>query len=89
VRATVPKRPDVVGYAAVTGPKAAALHTRGIFTVVTNARTQRGAEFQALKGCNDDQTGRRAGIQVAPCLLYAVGNNVVLPQRLNAPLTQR
>jgi class 3 adenylate cyclase len=86
MRASVAKRPEVLGYAAVTGPKAAALHVRGVFIVVTSAVTQRGAEFQALKACNEDPASRRAD---GHCYLYAVGNSVVLPQRANAPLTPR
>jgi class 3 adenylate cyclase len=86
MRASVAKRPEVTGYAAVSGPKAAALHVRGVFTVVTSAQTQRGAEFQALKACNEDPAARRAD---GPCYLYAAGNAVVLPQRANAPLTPR
>jgi hypothetical protein len=90
MRAGVAKRPDVLGYAAVTGPKAAALHVDGVFTIVTTAQTQRGAEFQALKACNDDPASHRSeGAARAPCVLYAVGNSVVLLQRANAPLTPR
>jgi class 3 adenylate cyclase len=90
MRAGVAKRPDVLGYAAVTGPKAAALHVDGVFTTMTTAQTQRGAEFQALKACNDDPASHRSeGATRAPCVLYAIGNSVVLPQRANAPLTPR
>jgi class 3 adenylate cyclase len=86
VRSAIAKRPDVLGYGAVAGPKAAALHVRGAFKVVTSAVTQRGAEVQALKACNDDPASRKTD---GPCYLYAAGNDVVLLQRLNAPLTPR
>ena len=86
VRSNVASRPDVLGYASVAGPKAAAIHVRGVFTVITSTMTQRGAEVQALKACNDDPASRRSD---GACYLYAVGNDVILPQRLSAPLTPR
>jgi class 3 adenylate cyclase len=86
VRSTDTKRPDVLGYGAVTGPKAAALHARGVLKTITSAVTQRGAEVQALKACNDDPASHKSE---GPCYLYAVGDDVVLPQRLSAPLTPR
>jgi class 3 adenylate cyclase len=85
MRSAVAKRPDVVGYGKVTGPKAAALYIRGV-KIITSAMTQRGAEVQALKACNDDPARRKTD---GPCFLYAAGNDVVLPQRLNGPLTPR
>jgi class 3 adenylate cyclase len=87
LRPAVAKRPDVLGYGSVTGPKAAALHSRGVvFRVITSAATQRGAEVQALRACNDQVASRKTD---GPCYLYAVGDDVVLPQRLTAPLTKR
>ena len=86
VLSAVTKRPDVLGYGAVAGPKAAALHIRGVFKVNTSAVTQRGAEVQALKACNDDPRSLKTD---GLCYLYAAGNDVVLPQRLNGPLTSR
>jgi hypothetical protein len=86
VRATAARRADVIGYASVTDPKAAALHARGVFKIITTAVTQRGAEVQALKACNDDPASHKTE---GPCYLYSVGDDVVLPQRLTAPLTPR
>jgi class 3 adenylate cyclase len=88
MRPALLNHPEVIGYAAVTGPKAVALHVRGVFTIVTVAQAQRDAEFQALKACNEDPRVRRDSI-AGGCLLYAVGDTVVLPQRLKTPLTTR
>ena len=78
------KRPDIVGYPNAAGPKAAAYHPWGrIFTVVA-AESQHAAEATVLAECNADP--RRQG-QDGPCYLYAVGDQVVLPQRLTAPMT--
>lgn len=90
VRPALKNRPDVVDYAAAKGPKAVALNPRGsVFAVNTVAQTQRGAEFQALKACNDDPMTRRFSSLAGGCFLYAVGDTVVLPQRLKTPLTAR
>ena len=53
-----------------------------MFTVV-GAADQRVAEEDALKACDSDPA-RKA--ENAPCFLYAVGDQVVLPRRLKAPL---
>ena len=75
-------RADLMGFAAVTGPKAIALHPWGGVFVVAAAQTQRAAEAEALKSCNDDPVRRgRDG----PCYLYAAGNRVVLSHRLTGP----
>ena len=77
------QRPDVVGYRTAKGPKAAAFHPWGRLFVVVEAASRRAAEEQALAACNaDPQRGGRAG----PCLLYAVGNRVVLTKHATAPL---
>ena len=54
-----------------------------MFTVV-GAADQRVAEEDALKACDSDPA-RKA--ENAPCFLYAVGDQVVLPRRLKTPLT--
>ena len=75
-------RADLMGFAAVTGPKAIALHPGGSVFAVTAAQTQRAAETEALKSCNEDPVRRgRDG----PCYLYAAGNRVVVSHRLTAP----
>ena len=79
------KRRDVAGYVAAAGPKAAALHPmRSRLFIVTEAASQHAAEETALKTCNDDTASKALK---GPCLLYAVDNRVVLPLRLNEPLT--
>jgi hypothetical protein len=79
------ERPEIVGYRAANAPKAAAFTpvVGRIFTVV-GAADQRVAEEDALKACDSDPA-RKA--ENAPCFLYAVGDQVVLPRRLKAPLT--
>lgn len=79
------RRPDILGYANATGPKAAAFHAEGILTVSTGAANQRLAEEQALSACNAYPDRAKSGNR--PCYLYAVENRVVLPERLTSPLT--
>jgi hypothetical protein len=79
-------RPDVANYASAPEPKAVALHTEGDPTLVTvvDAASQYDAEAQALAKCN--AIPKKSG---GACFLYAVGNQVVLPQRSVKPLTPR
>jgi class 3 adenylate cyclase len=84
VRKTLASRPDVASYATAAEPKAAALHPRGVLITVTGAATQRKAEVQALKTCNAEPTREGDG----ECLLYAAGNQVVLPMRKTNSLTR-
>ena len=79
------ERPDIVGYRTAAPPKAAAFNPSGgrIF-IVTGATSQRAAEEAALKACGAEPSPNSAD---APCLLYAVGDQVVLPRRLKQPLT--
>jgi class 3 adenylate cyclase len=78
IRQLVSERADVVGYLQAPEPKAAAIHPRGIVAIVTGATTQRRAETQALKLCNDNDSRKEAD---GRCFLYAVANKIVLPQR--------
>lgn len=84
VRPAVLQRSDVTGYQSVTTAKAIAIHPQGIFSVVTGAASQRAAEDQALRKCNDDPARKHA---VGRCYLYAVGNQIVLPLRRTQALT--
>jgi len=79
------KREDIAGYRDAKGPKAAAIHPWGrrVF-IVRNAASQRAAEEEALAACNADPT--RRGVD-GPCFLYAVADQVVLPQRSVQPVT--
>jgi hypothetical protein len=76
-------RADILGYRNATTPKAAAFHAWGRIFIVTGAASQRAAEERALADCNADPT--RAG-QNGPCFLYAVGDQVILPQRRSMPV---
>jgi hypothetical protein len=80
------KRPDVANYGSAPEPKAVALRPEGDPTLATvsGAASQYEAEEQALAKCNaiPEHPG-------GPCFLYAVGNQVVLPQRSVKPLTPR
>jgi hypothetical protein len=85
IRMTVAERADVVGYRQASSPKAAAIHPSGILTIVTSATSQRRAESEALKRCNDDASRRESN---GPCFLYALGDTVVLPQRQTSAVTK-
>jgi hypothetical protein len=76
------RQADVASYRLATGPKAAAYHPWGRLFIVTVAAGQFEAEEQALAQCNNDAD--RKGVD-GPCFLYAVGDHVVLPQRLTRP----
>ncbi len=77
-------RQDVVGYRALTGAKAAAIHPTAGLHIASGTPSQNEAEKMALEACNADLARERRDV---PCLLYAVGDQVVLPRRSTAPLT--
>jgi uncharacterized caspase-like protein len=79
LRTDVLIRADVKGYARLAGPKAVAYHPWGRVFIASATPSQRAAEEQALAACNGDP-GRKGAD--GPCYLYAVGNKVILPQRL-------
>ena len=85
LRPVARERADITNYRSAPGPKAAAYHPGGgrMFTV-SGAASQRAAEEEALKACNNDPTRNVAD---GSCFLYAVGDQVVLPRRLREPLT--
>ena len=79
------KRADIVSYPNLGAPKAASFHPiRNRLFVITKAASQRAAEEEALKVCNDDNASK--GLR-GPCFVYAINNRVVLPLRLKEPLT--
>src|SRR6266849_4995667 len=80
------RRADIANYRSASAPKAAAFHHRGTLFVVVGGSDQFWAEELALNQCNDDPAVKSQG---GPCFLYAVGNQVVLPQRSVKPLTPR
>jgi serine/threonine protein kinase len=80
---TLRHRPDVAGYRAAKGPKAAAYQSPGRLVIASGAESQREAEERALTECNaDPQRNNRDG----PCLLYAVEDQVVLTKRATVPV---
>jgi class 3 adenylate cyclase len=85
VRHLIATRPDVAGYARASGPKAAAIHPRGVLAISVGAPSQALAEARALKLCGDDKATRDGD---GPCLLYAVGDDVVLDKRLTSPVSK-
>jgi hypothetical protein len=82
VQQVVRQRPDVAGYLAAPGPKAAAYNNSGKLFVVTASASQHDAEETALSACGDDAT-RNGG----NCFLYASNNEVVLPRRSKTAIT--
>ena len=78
------QRSDVAGYRATQGAKAAAFHPWGRVFIATGTATQWQAEDKALAECNADP--QRNG-QGGSCLLYAVGDQVVLTKRSTTPIT--
>ena len=77
-------REDIKSYAAAPAPKAAAFHPWGAIYIFSNSASQNGAETDALAACNKDPIRKGQG---GPCYLYASGDNVVFPKRLQSPLT--
>jgi len=77
------QRRDIAGYAAAPGPKAIAYGPPSRVMIEIGAPSQREAETRVLDACNEDL--RRNGLP-GGCFLYAVGNQVVLPQRLRKPM---
>lgn len=78
-------QPGLRDYGAAPEPKAIAHHpSGGTYVWSTGAASQHAAEADALGRCNADPV--RAG-RDGPCLLYAVGNRVVLPARRTEPMT--
>src|SRR5262249_26277585 len=77
---------DITNYRSASEPKAAAFHHWGALFVVIGGGGQFEAEELALSQCNNDPVVKNQG---GPCLLYAVGNQVVLPQRSVKPISAR
>nr|WP_277613544.1 caspase family protein [Neoroseomonas marina] len=77
-----PEMAEVMTYASQPGAKAMALHPQGRVTVATRARDDQDATQKALAACRTMAQRERL---VGTCVVYAVGNTVVLPSRLTAP----
>jgi uncharacterized caspase-like protein len=71
-------QPEAAAYAFAPSPKAVAISSNGKLAFVTAAKSQSDAEAQALTKC-------QFGVGAGSCFLYAVGMNVILPQRLKQP----
>jgi hypothetical protein len=84
IRKNVEQRIDVAGYLTAASPKASAFHAAGILHVIAGAPSQRAAEEQALRACNDDPARKPVG---GPCYLYSVDNRVVLTLRATGAIT--
>jgi hypothetical protein len=80
------RAPEVTTYRNEQGFKAMALHAWGRVFVAVDSSSQRAAEDQALRMCNEDP--ERQG-RDGRCFLYAIGDKVVLPNRLTEPLSSR
>jgi hypothetical protein len=80
------RRADVVNYLAAATYKAAAIHPWGRIFLAVGKPSQREAEEMSLEACNGDS--ERNG-KDGPCLLYAVGDLVVLQKRLAKPLSSQ
>jgi hypothetical protein len=62
------------GYPKLKSPKAIAIRANGARIMTASGSSIRDAEAKALAACNDADA-------ITPCLLYAVNDRVVLPQR--------
>ena len=82
IGSTVRQSSAVADYGRAPAPKAMALHHWGRAFAVSAAPNQRQAEIEALARCNADPS-RADG----PCYLYAVGDQVVFPQRHTQAVT--
>jgi hypothetical protein len=76
-----PEMEELTRYAQAPGAKAMALHPQGRVTVASGARSPTEAANRALAACRSMAQRERL---VGTCLLYAQGDEVVLPQRLAA-----
>jgi hypothetical protein len=78
IRLITRNRPDVQNYYAAASPKAIAIHPWGKIFVSIGNTSSNAAQTVALAQCNADPARR---FKDGPCFLYAVDNNVVLPER--------
>jgi hypothetical protein len=79
IRGITKARPDLQNYAGVAGPKAIAIHPWGTLNISTGKANARDAQDQALHECNSDP--RRSGYNDGNCFVYAVNNEVIIPER--------
>jgi hypothetical protein len=82
IRLKTRNRPDVQAYFAAAGPKAIAIHPWGTLSVTTGESSSYAAQERALANCNADPRRKNKD---GSCFLYAIGNVVVLAERLRSP----
>ncbi len=82
ISAKLRSRKDIQNYFAAPAPKAMVIHPLGFVFTSFGERSPKDAQSDALRRCNSDTL--RAGAE-GPCFVYAVGNTVVLPERLKVP----
>lgn len=78
VKPIVKSRSDVKGYFTNAEPKAIAIHPWGRLFVSLGEKTSKDAQASALANCNSDPVRKSKD---GPCFIYAVNNEVVLPER--------
>jgi hypothetical protein len=82
IRSAVRTRADLQGYAAAANPKAIAIHPWGKIFIATGINNPILAQSVALSKCNaDPERKSRDG----NCFVYAVNNDVILPERRMIP----
>lgn len=82
IRLVTRNRLDVQTYFAAAKPKAIAIHPWGKIFVSTDAANLIDAQSAALSKCNTDPDRR---FRDGNCFVYAVNNDVILPERRMAP----
>jgi Caspase domain len=70
---------ELVDYATLHGPKAMAIGAVPLRARIASGTNDRDAETKALAACNDPPDAP------IPCILYAVNDRVILPQRRTEP----
>jgi hypothetical protein len=70
---------ELVDYPTMSGPKAMAIGAAPLRARIASGRTDKEAETKALAACNDPPDSP------IPCILYAVNDRVILPQRRTEP----
>jgi hypothetical protein len=70
---------ELVDYPTMSGPKAMAIGAAPLRARIASGTTDREAETKALAACNDPPDSP------IPCILYAVNDRVILPQRRTEP----
>jgi hypothetical protein len=78
IRPSTLARADLQNYLGAAGPKAIAIHPWGTLFISTGRATSSQAQFWALSDCNADP---RRMYKDGNCFLYAIDNQVVLPER--------